>query len=47
MHAAADGEVVSIRQAAAEAIATLREELKSSSQAAEQSKQQLASLAEA
>ena len=47
MHAAADGEVASIRQAAAEAIATLREELKSSSQAVEQSKQQLASLAEA
>ncbi len=47
MHAAADGEVNSIRQAAAEAIATLREELRSSSQAVEQSKQQLASLAEA
>jgi hypothetical protein len=62
MHAAADGEVASIRQAAAEAIAelqgkleqqahaavtTLREELQSSSQAVEQSKQQLASLAEA
>jgi len=47
MHAAADGEVNSIRQAAAEAIATLREELKSSSQAVEQSKQQLASLADA
>jgi hypothetical protein len=47
MHAAADGEVNSIRQAAAEAIATLREELKSSTQAVEQSKQQLASVAEA
>ncbi|MGD0125813.1 MAG: hypothetical protein ABSF46_10660, partial [Terriglobia bacterium] len=62
MHAAADGEVNAIRQAAAEAIAQLqnrlqdeaeaavallREELKDSSQAVEQSKQQLASLAEA
>jgi len=47
MHAAADGEVASIRQAAAEAIATLREELQSSTQAVEHSKQQLASLAEA
>jgi hypothetical protein len=46
MHAAADGEVNSIRQAAAEAVATLREELKNSSQAVEQSKQQVASLAE-
>ncbi|MGA2073908.1 MAG: hypothetical protein ABSH52_10420, partial [Terriglobia bacterium] len=62
MHAAADGELNSIRQAAAEAIAqlqgklqeqaqaavaTLREELKTSSQSVEQSKHQLASLAEA
>jgi Txe/YoeB family toxin of Txe-Axe toxin-antitoxin module/phage-related protein len=47
MHATADAELESIRRAAAEGIATLREELRSSSQAAEQSKQHLASLAEA
>ena len=62
MHAAAGGEVESIRKAAAEVftqlqgtleqqaqavVTTLRQELQSSSQAVEQSKQQLASLAEA
>ena len=62
MRTVADGEVNSIKHAAAEAIgqlsdkledqveaavATLREEVQSSSQAVEQSKQQLASLAEA